>query len=492
MTKKIQLLFIFLLLFSKGAHAQINESDAFYKTILEKDSLLFSVGFNTCDISQFENLLSDKLVFIHDKDGISNKQQFLNNLKNGLCKTPSVRQVKRVLQKESVTVYPLYKGGVLYGAVQNGSHLFYDPTGTTPGIAKFSNVWQLESGSWKLAVSSSYDHKPYSGGINPISLDNDAAVENWLKQNNVKTLGLGIIEGGKLKQIKVYGTLKDSVQAPFNTVFNVASLAKTVTTMVTLRLVSLGKWNLDEPVFHYWIDNDVKNDPRHKKLTTRMILSHQTGFPNWRYLNKSNTLSFEFEPGTKYQYSGEGFEYLRKALEAKFKKSLEQLAKELIFQPMGMHDTSYLWNEKAYESRFATGYNGDAKPYINAKNKTANAADDLHTTIADYGIFLTSVLNGNNLSEEVYREMIKPQVKTKDNKYFGLGFELYDLGNNEYAISHGGCDSGTQCLTFLLPKTNSGIIMFTNSDVGYRLYNELLVYYLGAKGKKLIDIENGN
>jgi hypothetical protein len=43
---------------------------------------------------------------------------------------------------------------------------------------------------------------------------------------------------------------------------------------------------------------------------------------------------------------------------------------------------------KDCESRFATGYNSDAKPYINAKNKTANAADDLHTTVADYGIFL--------------------------------------------------------------------------------------------------------
>ncbi len=492
MTNKVLLLSIFLLLFSTGANAQLNQSDTLYKTILEKDSLLFSVGFNTCDISQFENLLSDKLVFMHDKDGVSNKQQFLNNIKNGLCKNPSVRQVKRVLQNESVTVYPLYRNGVLYGAVQNGSHLFYDPTGSTPGIAKFSNVWQLESGSWKLAISSSYDHRPYSGDIKPIALDNDVAVENWLKQNNVKTLGLGIIEGGKLKQVKVYGTLKDSVQAPFNTVFNVASLAKTVTAMVTLRLVSLGKWNLDEPVYHYWIDKDVKNDPRHKKLTTRMILSHQSGFPNWRYLNKSNTLSFEFEPGTKYQYSGEGFEYLRKALEAKFKKPLEQLAKELIFQPMGMHDTSYLWNDRDYESRFATGYNSDAKPYINPKNKIANAADDLHTTVADYGVFLTSVLSGNNLSAEVYREMIKPQVKTKDSKYFGLGFELYDLGDKEYAISHGGSDNGTQCLTFLLPKTNSGIIMFTNSDVGYRLYNELLVYYLGAKGKKLIEIESNN
>jgi len=73
-----------------------------------------------------------------------------------------------------------------------------------------------------------------------------------------------------------------------------------------------------------------------------------------------------------------------------------------------------------------------------------------------------------------------------------LGFELYDLGNNEYAISHGGSDNGTQCLTFLLPKTKQGILIFTNSDVGYKLYNELLVYYLRENGKKLIDIENNN
>jgi hypothetical protein len=48
--------------------------------------------------------------------------------------------------------------------------------------------------------------------------------------------------------------------------------------------------------------------------------------------------------------------------------------------------------------------------------------------------------------------MIKPQVKTKDNKYFGLGFELYDLGDKEYAISHGGSDNGTQYLTFFASK----------------------------------------
>lgn len=492
MAKNIQFLFFFLLLFTKVCYAQLKSSDVLYKTIIEKDSLLFSVGFNNCEITQFENLMSDNLIFFHDKVGISNKQKFLSDLKNGLCKDPSVRQVKRILQKESTEIYPLYKDGIIYGAVQNGIHLFYDNTEITPGVAKFSHVWQLEDGTWKLTTSLSYDHQPYSKHSQHPAFENDAQIESWLKENNVKTLGLGIIEGGELKQVKVFGEIKEGVSAPYNTIFNVASLAKPITSLVALRLVSLGKWKLDEPISNYWVDPDIKNDARSKKLTTRIILSHQTGFPNWRYLNKGNKLNFEFDPGTQYQYSGEGFEYLRKALESKFKKSLEQLARELIFQPLNMEDTSYLWNDNFYTSRFAVGDDSAGKPYDTVKNKKVNAADDLHTTIADYGNFLVSILKGGNLSENVYQEMIKQQVKTKENKYFGLGFELYDLGNNEYAISHGGSDNGTQCLTFLLPKTKQGILIFTNSDVGYKLYNELLVYYLGENGKKLIDIENSN
>jgi CubicO group peptidase (beta-lactamase class C family) len=491
MAKNIQLLFFFLFLSTKVCYAQLKCSDALYRTIIEKDSLIFSLGFNNCDITQFENLMSDNLIFLHDKNGISNKQKFLSDLKNGICKGPSVRQVKRILQKESTEIYPLYKDGIIYGAVQNGIHLFYDNTEITPGVARFSHVWQLEDGTWKLTTSLSYHHQPYSKHSQHPSFEN-AQIKSWLKENNVKTLGLGIIEDGELKQVKVFGEIKEGVSAPYNTIFNVASLAKPITSVVALRLVSLGKWKLDEPISNYWVDPDIKNDARSKKLTTRIILSHQTGFPNWRYLNKGNKLNFEFDPGTQYQYSGEGFEYLRKALESKFKKSLEQLAREFIFQPLNMEDTSYIWNYNFYTSRFAIGYDIAGKQYDTVKNKKINAADDLHTTIADYGNFLVSILKGGNLSENVYQEMIKQQVKTKENKYFGLGFELYDLGNNEYAISHGGSDNGTQCLTFLLPKTKQGILIFTNSDVGFKLYNELLVYYLGENGKKLIDIENSN
>jgi len=84
-------------------------------------------------------------------------------------------------------------------------------------------------------------------------------------------------------------------------------------------------------------------------------LSHQTGFPNWR----NGKLEFEFEPGIQWQYSGEGFEYLRKALENKFGESLVELSDSLLFGPLGMKDTRYFWDEDMDESRFACWH--DAK-----------------------------------------------------------------------------------------------------------------------------------
>lgn len=319
--------------------------------------------------------------------------------------------------------------------------------------------------------------------------DKNNEIENWLKENKVPTLGLGIIENGKLKQVKVFGEITNGISAPYNTIFNVASLTKPVTAMVALKLVSLGKWNLDEPVYKYWTDPDIANDPRNKKLTTRLILSHQTGFPNWRWMNDNKKLNFQFDPGTKYQYSGEGFEYLRKALEMKFKKSLQQLANELIFQPLQMYDTRYVWDKNVDTTRLAIGYDKNGKAYETVKNKTPNAADDLLTTIEDYGRFLVNVMEGGGLSEQVFDEMKSNQVASSKGKHFGLGFEIYDLGNEEYALSHGGADNGVQTIIFILPKTKQGLLIFTNVDDGYKVYEKIITNYLGENGQKIFDIE---
>lgn len=494
MTRPTCLLLFFLFAFCTRSSAQLQPADPLYKTILAKDSLLFSVGFNTCDIPQFESLLSENFEFHHDKDGPSDKKGFLQSFKNGLCKDPGNYQARRVLVAGSTQIFPLYNKGILYGAIQNGDHLFYEKETNQEeqfgSVAKFTHLWLLENGDWKLGRSLSFDHQVQQHVSKEKDLfDDDAAIREWLRENKIPVLGLGIIEGGKLQQVKVFGELRKGEAAPYNTQFNVASLTKPITAMVALRLVSQGRWSLDAPLFSYHTDPDIANDPRNKKITTRLILSHQTGLPNWRWMRDDKKLGFEFEPGTGYHYSGEGFEYLRKALERKFKKSLQQLAEELVFMPLDMDDTSYIWDQKTEVSRFAIGYDGNGNPYATTKNTIANAADDLHTTIADYGNFLVSILDGGNLSKTVYEEMTSRQVPTKAHKYFGLGFEIFDLGNNEFALAHGGSDFGSQTIAFVLPKTKQGIVIFTNVDGGYKVFEKLLVHYLGENGQRIVDIE---
>lgn len=108
--------------------------------------------------------------------------------------------------------------------------------------------------------------------------DHKEEILSWLNEFNVPAVGIGIIEDGKVNYVKVFGELKKGVPAPDITIFSIASMTKPVTAMLTLKLVEAGQRDLDEPLFHYWIDPDVANDALLKKLTSRFVLSHQTGF----------------------------------------------------------------------------------------------------------------------------------------------------------------------------------------------------------------------
>ncbi|OCK53303.1 serine hydrolase [Chryseobacterium sp. CBo1] len=486
MTKKLNISIFILFFFFGNASAQIKINSPLFLELKKEDSIFFERGFNNCDIVFLEKKMDDNLKFYHDNGGFQDKKLFLERTKQNICSNPAQKPIRKVIEN-SLEVFPLYNNGELYGAIQTGEHQFFirekNKEDVLGGQAKFTTVWTKQNSDWVMSDILSYDHgEPGKKQL----MDN---FEQLLKDNRIPTLGLGIIEDGKLTEIKVYGKLNDKTSASYNSLFNVASLTKPVTAITILRLVSLGKWNLDEPLDKYFVDPDIVKDPRHKKLTTRSILSHQTGFPNWRSMNKDNKLYFDFEPGTKYQYSGEGFEYLRKAVEKKLHKSIEELAKELVFRPLEMKDTSYIWNEKKFSERMIVGYDKNGKPYDIVKNKTSNAADDLITTVEDYGKFLTAVMNNDLLTSSIFEQMKTGQVETKKNKSFGLGFEIYNLGNGETALCHGGSDQGVNTIFFLLPKTKKGLLIFTNVENGYKIYEPIVNHYLGNAGKKIVDIE---
>jgi CubicO group peptidase (beta-lactamase class C family) len=496
---KKNILSLIYCLYSMASLAQVARDSELYKTLKTQDSLLFEVGFNHCDMRIFDNLISEKFEFYHDKSGITpNKEAFLATIKNGLCQDKSNYQSRRELIENSVEVYTLENQGVIYGAIQKGKHRFYEKAKNQAerlaSVAQFTHLWQLENGAWKLSRVLSFDHQSPEVSDNQVVkkeaglFADDKLTEEWLIKNRVPALGLTYIREGKINFQKVYGVLDKSKPqpAPQNAIFNVASLTKPITALVALKLVDQGKWDLDEPLYKYWIDPDIASNPYHKKITTRLILSHQTGFPNWR----KKKLDFKFEPGSKYQYSGEGFEYLRFALEHKFKKTLIELANELIFKPLQMKDARFIWDTTMDESRYARWHQGNGALYPLYRDTTVCSADDLLTTIEDYGKFMLHILQKANLSDKLWQDMITPQVKIKNNKFFGLGWAIdQNIGNQEFALMHGGDDQGVHTLAILLPKSQQGLLIFTNSDNGTDIYMPIILHFLGQLGQGIINVE---
>ncbi len=130
----------------------------------EKDSLLFQIGFNNMDTTNVSSMISKDFEFYHDINGITDsKNSFLESL-NGLRDLPFTTW--RVLVEESLEVFPLYKENKkeLYGAIQNGTHDFYQQDKEVKSKAKktntanFTHLWIIEEGDWKLKRVFSFNH----------------------------------------------------------------------------------------------------------------------------------------------------------------------------------------------------------------------------------------------------------------------------------------------------------------------------------------------
>jgi len=156
---------IFTLILVASVHGQVAKDSELYKILKSKDSLLFDAAFNQCDVDTMESLFTEDFEFYHDKGGFTDgREAFLKPTRENCEKRdPEAPQYsKRILMDGSLEVYPLYKGEELYGAIQHGVHRFEflnDKNEYQKGdIAKFTHVWVIKDGEWKIKRELSYDH----------------------------------------------------------------------------------------------------------------------------------------------------------------------------------------------------------------------------------------------------------------------------------------------------------------------------------------------
>lgn len=160
---KLYCCFLACFLLNLSLFAQKNEQEL-TKIILQRDSLFWKT-YNSCDTANMGEFFSKDVEFYHDMGGPSSgSTELIENFTKNLCKPDYSFRLRREAVIGTYHVYPLKESGVIYGAILTGEHIFYILEKGKPerldGLAKFTHLWILKDGSWKMTRVLSYDHGP--------------------------------------------------------------------------------------------------------------------------------------------------------------------------------------------------------------------------------------------------------------------------------------------------------------------------------------------
>lgn len=299
-----------------------------------------------------------------------------------------------------------------------------------------------------------------------------------------------------------------------DTVFPAASLGKPVFAAVVLGLARAGRLALDRPLVEYVRPADLPVDPRLDRITARHVLSHTTGLRNWRN-RVDQPLAPDFDPGQRFQYSGEGFYWLQRVVEQVTGQAVDRVMHDRLFAPLGLARATYAWSREHAEwttfghtNRGAVGtqFTRDlgakllpiaekwAKPMrdwtvadtfravAEADSRlpqlpnvmVPNVAGSLLCTAPEYGRFLAAVLGGRPpLSGADRDDMLTPRVTLKPSLSWGLGWGLERRPGGSL-FWHWGDNGIFRAFTVGEVATGRALVIFTNAESGPKVYQRLV------------------
>lgn len=341
-------------------------------------------------------------------------------------------------------------------------------------------------------------------------------LERLLRLAAVPSVALALVDGARVTT-RVAGVRRagDPTPTSVDTVYAAASLTKPVVAYTLLTLAQEGVLSLDRPVADY-LPLPNPDDARARTITARHLLSHSGGWRNWRN-NAQQALTADFDPGTRWSYSGEGYFFLQRVLEKLTGRAIGALVRERVFHPLGMTRSALALGEEL-EPHLAVGHNGRGEPVpafarntllemrrlVAARGETLdavrvedaeqalrtadptfpalpnflvpNAAASLVTTIADFTRFLQHLLGARaagGAAARVVEQMLTPQVRGNDAIQWGLGLGL-ETTPRGVAGWQWGDNPGYKHFCFANPAAGTAMVVFTNGDRGARVYERVI------------------
>ena len=272
------------------------------------------------------------------------------------------------------------------------------------------------------AIQSEWSWKTIRGEVRTYE-QTRKVLEAIIKEYGVLGLSLVLTQGTRYAQKPKTYIFDLGLGHPEMTVFRAGRLGQPVLAYLVMKLVTDEQFDLDKPLQKYLprplpeypAYSDLKEDSRYKRLTARLILSHQSGLVNSRLTHPAHKLTFETSPGERFGYSEEGYRLLQFVLEQIFGQSLNDLAKSNVFDPLGMSQTSFI-QEPRFEGHLANA----ASVGHDSKNPVSEVSGTFITSVSDYTKFMWLVrIYGYRLSHEAFFSyIILPEVSVRSPSIF--------------------------------------------------------------------------
>jgi CubicO group peptidase (beta-lactamase class C family) len=314
-------------------------------------------------------------------------------------------------------------------------------------------------------------------------------LQRLASQHGVCSVAVAVIKDRKLDALDTAMDCASTSALNRDRAFQAASLSKPVFAYGVMKLVQENKLDLDAPVVQYLPQGyshtyyphlassptGLVTDPRLQEVTVRMALNHTSGLPNWA----QGPLVFDAFPGEKWQYSGEGYVLLQRAVEAVTREKIDVWMDKQVFAPLAMDQTSFVW-KPAFEKTTVPGTTRDGVSMAPWQFSVPVSAFSLLTSAKDYGRFLETVLNDEHMLQHIVDSPV--EVNPQLNLSWGLGWGI-ERSKDDLFIWHWGNNPGYRAFVMASVKTGHGFVLLTNSDKGTALAEPLANQVLPGQHK---------
>jgi len=341
-------------------------------------------------------------------------------------------------------------------------------------------------------------HFAAAAGNDPVA-ELDAFITRALKEYQVPGAAVAVVRDGKVALAKGYG-VRDVTKAGAvdeNTIFQLASVTKTLTATAAATVVDQGKLDWDKPIFNY-LPEFVGYDPYMTRwLTERDLLAQRTGWPAFtgdqldsfgydraEILRRVRFFKPRYSLREVAQYSNLGFFVAGEVAARCAKQSWNDLVEQGLFKPLEMSRSGTV--VKALQDPNATAahalVNGKIAVVEPSELDVTGAASSGTSTVADMSKLMLMFLNKGMYNgkrilkpetiEEIFkRSMVSaidftdlPPISDKTGFYYGLGVGSYDYAGHQI-IEKGGALAGVRTIIVLVPDKNAGIVVLANLNL---------------------------